>query len=809
MGRMRGWLFPAGLICAALACAGAEREEVLPIPNGGFEQGLEGWRIPAGEGISALSQGRAASGRLSLRVLDNDPQKGSSVAATRVPVQGAGAFELRGKVFPVSGSGLGMYVRVLDRDGTLLSGESHVRGLGGDEKEWRGFALPFFTTEDAAYLELWIHSYNAARVEAYLDDLSFVNVGGVTEPPWEGQYKIKPHETDRLTAADVVGPDGLVYPNWTMTGVQGGIPEVAASARIEDFGARPDDDADDSAALDAACRAVGEKGGGAVLLGEGTYYLDLPVTVRHDGVVIRGRGAGRTRLIFRYALPPEGIAFYTPPAGGRVGPETRLELHCRPAGLVRMHIAVDDAVVGTWSRSQHSGNTFNMAVTGRSVLGKVPDGPHTLRGVGEYADGTRLTCAMPVVLDASHREERPAASSRAAILFDGPGWTGPRLALARDGRRGDTRLALKSVEGLSPGDCIQINGPATERWKVLTKNACRWGIYRRYEMVVEGVSSNEVTVNQPLRIEFPVVDGSYVQKVVPIRRCGVEDLYVEQTEDLWISSVMFSHAWDCWARGVTVRKCGRFPVYGSNAKWCEIRGCVFDDAWFKGGGGTAYTGWEQSWDCLMEDVETFSLRHAPLFQWAASGCVVRRGVFHESDGQWHSGWTNENLFEQCVIESVASHGSYGYGMWASPPEDEAHGPNGPRNVVYNCDVTSPKAGLWMGGMNEGWMILHSRFVVGSGPGVFAKTASFDHTIGGNVFVLRDGVSPMVLLATPDCTGAEIVGNRLYGGNGRFAPGVGRPAVLEGNEALPLGDAPRPAPAVPSIYEWQQRQRGGR
>ena len=30
--------------------------------------------------------------------------------------------------------------------------------------------------------------------------------------PWPRQYKIKPDQKDRLTAADVVGPDGIVYP---------------------------------------------------------------------------------------------------------------------------------------------------------------------------------------------------------------------------------------------------------------------------------------------------------------------------------------------------------------------------------------------------------------------------------------------------------------------------------------------------------------------------------------------------------------------------------------------------------------------
>jgi hypothetical protein len=79
-----------------------------------------------------------------------------------------------------------------------------------------------------------------------------VSAGEELKPPWEGQYKIQPHEKDRLTAADVVGPDGLVYPNWTRCGVQGGIPSVKAFASIEKFGGKANDNLDDSAALDKA-----------------------------------------------------------------------------------------------------------------------------------------------------------------------------------------------------------------------------------------------------------------------------------------------------------------------------------------------------------------------------------------------------------------------------------------------------------------------------------------------------------------------------------------------------------------------------
>ncbi len=450
-----------------------------------------------------------------------------------------------------------------------------------------------------------------------------------------------------------------------------------------------------------------------------------------------------------------------------------------------MRILVDDREVALWNSGQHSGNTFSFTAPGR-VLAQISDGPHRLQGIAEYSSGKKLATEIPIIVDSAFNDTRPVPDSRGAITFAGRGLLGSQIKLSRDGRRGDLVLHLEKVQDLRPGDSIMIDGPATERWKKLTQNACLWGTYRRYETVVEKVEGSTVTLSQPLRIEFPVVDGSYIQKIEPIQGCGVENLYLEQTENLWITGVLFSHAWNCWARGVTVRKCGRFPVYGSQAKWCEIRDCLFDDAWFKGGGGTAYTGWDGCWDCLMENVETRKMRHAPLFQWAASGNVIRKSLFRESDGQWHAGWCNENLFEQCRIESVADHGAYGFGLWASPPNDTAHGPNGPRNVVYNCDVSSPKAGLWMGGMNENWLILHNRFVVERGQGVYAGTTSFDHIIQNNVFVLKDGQSPMVFLSRSNCIGVELRDNRLYGGNGKIASGASQPLVNEGNKIFPVG-----------------------
>jgi len=631
------------------------------------------------------------------------------------------------------------------------------------------------------------------------------------EPPWPARYKLRPTDTDKLTPADFPGPDGIVYPDWTYAGVPGGIPNMPAVARIEDFGGRANDDCDDADALERGAEEVGRRGGGALLLGAGTYHLDRPVMITRDGVVLRGAGPDKTKIVFRYDVPPNGVAFLQPKPNATITRNTWIELHCHPKNLVGIEIRAGDRVIAGIHKHAHWGATFSLRTNGRSLVERGLMGRQLLRGVAEYADGSKRATQIKVfVSNEEPQEQARVPRDIAAIMFVGNFGERRQWPLARDGRRGDTELVLADASGLRAGDRITLRAPATDRWKQLVRCACPWGEYRRTELQVVAVEGNRVRVNQPLRIDFPVVDGSYLYTIEPIRHCGVEQLYLEQTHDLWTSGIYFSGAWECWARGVTVKKAGRFPIYFKPGKWNEIRDCVFDDAWFKGGGGTAYAGWEYSCDCLMENVTTYKLRHAPCYQWAAAGNVIRNSTFHESDGQWHSGWTHENLFENCVINAQRGNGAYGYGFWASPPEDKAHGPNGPRNVVYHCDVRSPRAGVWMGGMNENWLILHNRFLVESGPGVFAKTASFDHIIRGNVICLANNKEPALHLATADCLGVEFTDNLIYGGGPQLVRSAATLALECGNRRLPAADfnhpPPRPKPVVPSIFEWQRQQK---
>jgi hypothetical protein len=628
-------------------------------------------------------------------------------------------------------------------------------------------------------------------------------------PPFPGTYKIHPDEKDKLTAADVVGPDGIVYPDWRQTGIVGGIPVLPATMKIEDFGGRANSDGDSAPALQAAIDRASSQGGGVIALGKGVYYLDHPVFVRSDHVIIRGAGKDRTRLVYRYNDLDSGPVFVSPQPGATVTRDSWIEADADPGDgkLKNLVLFADDRQVGQLAQS--TSPEYAVSLMGAKLLNLIGDGPHTLKAVATYSDGRVTTKTLDIVANAKVNGgplRAPPYNGIGALNFYGVTPFGATFLLAQDAKRGDTSLVVAPGSGLQAGDKIQITAPATLRWNALVKNGCKWGYYRENEYKIQSVEGDKIFLSQALRIDFPKIDGSFVRKIEPIIDCGVEDFTLEQPRNVWINGIVFQNAWNCWARGVRVNKAGHQPILMSPAKFCEIRDCEVNDAWWKGG-GSAYVGWERAYDCLMDNMTASDIRHGPIVNWACSGDVIRDSVFHGSDMQWHAGWTNEVLFENCKVESKVGSGGYGNGGWSSPPEDPSHGPEGPRDVVYHCDISSVKLGLWMGGMNENWIIAYNRFVVGAGPAVVARTASFDHIIHDNVFYLSKPSPWAFYLATPDCIGWEVTSNKIYGAS-TLTGGNAKLALDRDNQLLPAGtEIPGvPKPPVPSIFEWERQQK---
>lgn len=624
-------------------------------------------------------------------------------------------------------------------------------------------------------------------------------------PPFEGSYKIRAHESEKLTAADVIGPDGIAYPNWTNVGIPGGIPVLANTLSAADFGMVPDDQEDDSAALKKAVAAMHAQGGGVLYIPKGVYYLDRPVEIKGDNMVLRGAGMKKTRLISRFSMTGSAPALHGFAPDQKIGPTNFIYAWVNPEGMTEVKLEVNGRLVKKTEYSGHWENRVLHRFAGRELLMADGPGAKQLTATVSYLDGTKRNISSEVVLTDEKVSGDRAYGTLGALVFRGEGVEGSPIPLTRDGSRGDMSLEVEEGHGLKAGDRIIVNGPTTLRWRELLRNDHRGGSYRRNMYEITVVQGNRILIPEALRIEFPVIDGSTVQKLRPQMHCGIEDLSIEHANNTLIHSVVFEYGWESWVRGLEVIKTGNKALYMPNSKRCEVRNSVFDRAW-SNAGGLAYIGWEHSFDSLMENVTTYDMRHAPVYQWSSSGNVIRDSIFHNSDAQWHAGWTNENLFEGLIVESSQDGGSYGNGMWSSGPEDTGHGPNGPRNVVYNCNITSSKVGVWMGGMNEAWLFLYNRFVVGRGPAILAKAASFDHIIQGNVFVMMEPYPSAIYLGSRDCIGIELINNRFYGDVDQLIGGNARPAVEKDNRILQSGNIARPHPPVRSIYEWQQERR---
>ncbi len=109
--------------------------------------------------------------------------------------------------------------------------------------------------------------------------------------PWPAQYKVAAWEHKRITPADCVGPDGIVYPDFRLAGVEGGIPDVSDWKQF-DITAYPG--TDDDARFDGALAAAIAAGGGVIHFPKGTYTMSREHRIEHGHVVIAGAGKHET-----------------------------------------------------------------------------------------------------------------------------------------------------------------------------------------------------------------------------------------------------------------------------------------------------------------------------------------------------------------------------------------------------------------------------------------------------------------------------------------------------------------------------------
>ncbi len=711
-----------------------------------------------------------------------------------------------------------IHAQELDKDKNILNpsnsnGTSDTMWEAKKAKQrqyWMNMTLFFDSSAKGEYLRIKIGK--SGREQVYLDEILLSRIGkrDFIQPD---KVLLKDGETFSSKSLEVKGPDGLIYPNWSGAGLKVRNAVKGPIFKVEDFGAVANDGKDDSYAIEKAIEKAAASGGGIISFGEGDYLLNRQLLIRSDNILLHGTDRNKSRLVFR--LPENGCGIY--PTAPQLNKGAELNVFFLKEGAQNVKLFLNEKLIREWDKDKFmslpDATKYNcVSVKGKEVIASAGEGIHSFKALISYENGKKAESENKITVE----EKGLGGAYEASVISLKPKLreAPESIKLTKDAKRGDLSLEIESASSLKSGDLIAVQAPETERWNKLIHNVCQWGNFRIFVVRIESVEGNKINLEEPLRIDFPVEDGAFVKSVNMIKNCGMENMTIAQEGEIQIElkfgAVIFQNAWNCHADSVTIKRPGTRGIYGSFVKNCEIRNCLFEEPWRTKLGGLAYLGWDYGWDNLIDGVETSKMRHAPLLNWTSSGNVVRNTVCHESDAQWHSGWCSDNLYEQCVIESTTQeYNGYGYAYYSTPVDDSMHGPNGPRNVVYNCKSISLKDAFYLGGMNQNWMILYNTAVVEKGAGLRERFGNMNNVIKGNVFILKDDKSPMLYYESIDNRGDIVEDNTVIGGNGKLFEGPGAPETVRNNNILPASAVNVEAKApVPSIYLWQREKLKG-
>ncbi len=610
--------------------------------------------------------------------------------------------------------------------------------------------------------------------------------------------------SDRLTKADIVGPDGIVYPDFSRAGLQQEPRTDLKTFRVEDFGAVADDAKDDAPGIQAAIDAAAEAGGGIVRMGKGTYHVFTPLTITANHTVLQGAGKEATTFHFDYKLEREEVRIVSPAEGQTLTRNDHIEVHSHPRRLETHILYVNGKELFRRKADTSGGERFSL------VYPAIHMQPGTdtveIKAVVERFDGTRTEAVRTVAFDPAPAKPGTQRFSHSvgAIQILGDSFTGrhakTKITLTEPAKRGDTEVRVSHTTGLSVGDPILMDVKADEAFLAQTATA-RKDFHPKVMLQVKGLEKTKILLDRPLRMDFPGTPT--LRKIYPVMGGGVEGFTFVQARKQWINAIQTHTVMNMRFRDLRIQKPGRNPLSMGMALHCELKDSEFGRPWFSGGGGTGYLGFSGSWECLIENINASELRHAPVIQAWASGNVFRKSRLVKSDANYHMLWAHENLIEQCEIDAARGSGSYGYAFFAQKPEVDIHGPGGgPRNVIYHNLTVSPRPAVYLGGSNENWIIAHNTFTVEKGPGMVFRNHSFDHIIWNNTLNIQDGSSPAFFFETADTPGIELVGNHVLGA-GELTGGEGSPTLSQENI---IGSEPdRPLPFPPSLYLWQKQQ----
>lgn len=426
------------------------------------------------------------------------------------------------------------------------------------------------------------------------------------------------------------------------------LPRRPVVANVLAYGARRDGSADAAPAINRAVAAVGERGGGTVLIPSGTYRIDDVIRIGHGNVVLKGAGSTRTTL---YAT--KNLTELIGPYGSRYGGDK--SSWSWAGGLI-------------WLCPKDRLDSLTAAIKAKAW---------PFEGwTGNKRDEWRTLTTV-----------HPARRGDWRITVDDPSkLKKDTLVLLRLADDSDHTL----LEHMAGGGA----GPEAYAWDDKTKLTS----YVPYEWPVRitRIKGNKVTFERPLPLDVrPEWDPRITTLVTPLTGSGVEGLTLEAVEtpqsqhllDKGYNGVTFQCAYDCWADDVTVRHADNgFGLVAASA--CTLRRTRVEGR----GSHHPYFCREGSHDNLIEDF-TIAQRTVPApantqlhginVEGLSSYNVWSRGEMEMGTFDTHRGMPFANVRTEIRVNNTGRHGG-----------DASAGPlYGARFTHWNVTVTNERAGL--------------------------------------------------------------------------------------------------------------------
>lgn len=240
------------------------------------------------------------------------------------------------------------------------------------------------------------------------------------------------------------------------------------------------------------------------------------------------------------------------------------------------------------------------------------------------------------------------------------------------------------------------------------------------------INGNEISLEQPLHLDFSTANNPTLVKINPIKNVGIESLKIKRMDATsnQTSNIFFNYAVNCWIKGIEFENCNYAHITLQSSANITVSGNYLHDAFDYGSGGKAYGVVLQfgASDNFIYDNIAKHLRHSFLLQATANGNVIAYNYSY--DTYWKETWLPSSSAGDIVL-----HGNYPYAnlfegnIIQNLVIDNSHGINGSYNTFFRNRIEN--YGVVMNGNSGNDMNFLANEITGSGllKGLFTLTGN--------------------------------------------------------------------------------------